>query len=370
MNNIPEENMRISIPTQIPKGIMNLGNTCFINSCLQILLQTTELSSNVWNKYPLEYSINSTSSNYKPENTLENKLWCAWNDWKRKMTDPSPEPIPHTIHIDFLSVIRVVAKEKGYTLFTEDSPNDISEFLFFFIEMIHNRCKIKRNATIQGNPKTDIDKLAIECYQMLQKSEYSEIMELFYGISISNLYNVDTTTSPPIAKKVSMKPESFFILNLQIHGKTVYDCFHHFIQPELLESAWKNDETGNMEIVHKQTTFWSFPKVFVLTLQRQITTNQGNQIFLSKNNDIIEFPLENLDLSKYVCGYHPEKYKYDLYAVGNHIGDVNGGHYTAFVKSVENQQWYHCNDHHIQMVVNPQEIITPMAYILFYRIQT
>lgn len=360
--NIPLEN---NIPISIPKGIMNLGNTCFINSCLQILLQTTELSSNVWNKYPLDYSSTST----KTEDTLENKLWCAWNDWKRKMTDPSPEPIAHTIHIDFLSVIRMVAKEKGYTLFTDDSPNDISEFLFFFIEMIHNRFKTKRTTMIHGTPKTDIDKLAIECYQMLQKSEYSEIMDIFYGISISNLYNVNTTSSPPIAKKVSMKPESFFILNLQIHGKTVYDCFDHFIQPELLESAWKNDNTGNMEIVHKQTTFWSFPKIFVLTLQRQITIQQGNQIFLSKNNDIIEFPLENLDLSKYVCGYHPEKYKYDLYAVGNHIGDVNGGHYTAFVKSVENRQWYHCNDHLIQNVVNPLEIITPMAYVLFYRIR-
>ena len=40
----------------------------------------------------------------------------------------------------------------------------------------------------------------------------------------------------------------------------------------------------------------------------------------SKITDLIDFPLENLDLSEYVKGYHSDSYKYDLYGVCNHVG--------------------------------------------------
>lgn len=344
--------------TNKPKSIPNLGNTCFINACLQILLQTPELSIENWKKQSIPAEIHTDS--------LENKLWIGWEHWKTKMISSSSEPDIHT-HIDFIHLIRNVAKEKGHTLFTDCSPNDISEFLLFFIETLHNNFKYKCNATINGEAQTEIDKMAIQCYQMLKNtyhSEYSEIMDIFYGVSISQLFSMN---SENISQKVSSKPESFFLLNLQIHGDSIYDSLNHYTHPEYMENAWKNEKTGNYESVWKQTTFWNFPKILAITLQRQQVKQEGNQWILSKNNEIISFPLENLDVSKYVSGYHPEKYKYDLYAIGNHIGDINGGHYTTFVKDISSQKWYHCNDDRIDWVENPEQMITPMAYILFYR---
>ena len=49
--------------------------------------------------------------------------------------------------------------------------------------------------------------------------------------------------------------------------------------------------------------------------------------------------MENLDLSPYVKGYNKETYKYDLYGVANHIGNVMGGHYFSYVKTKEGN-WY------------------------------
>jgi ubiquitin C-terminal hydrolase len=84
-----------------------------------------------------------------------------------------------------------------------------------------------------------------------------------------------------------------------------------------------------------------------------------------KLQNLIEFPLEDLDLSKYVSGYKAETYVYDLFGVCNHMGNVMGGHYTSFVKN-RNGQWKHYNDQIIEDAF-PNDIISPKAYCLFYR---
>jgi ubiquitin C-terminal hydrolase len=85
-----------------------------------------------------------------------------------------------------------------------------------------------------------------------------------------------------------------------------------------------------------------------------------------KNQILVTFPLEDLDLSKYVIGYKKESYVYDLYGICNHMGGTTGGHYTAFVKNAENK-WNHYNDRSVESVGNVKDIITPLAYCLFYR---
>ena len=85
-----------------------------------------------------------------------------------------------------------------------------------------------------------------------------------------------------------------------------------------------------------------------------------------KNQILVNFPLNNLNLSKYVIGYDKENYVYDLYGVCNHSGSVLGGHYTAFVKNANNK-WYHYNDTIVSEVSLETQIITPKAYCFFYR---
>jgi ubiquitin C-terminal hydrolase len=89
------------------------------------------------------------------------------------------------------------------------------------------------------------------------------------------------------------------------------------------------------------------------------TKNQKNQI-------LITFPLDNLDLSKYVIGYKKDSYVYELYGVCNHSGGVRGGHYTSYVKNA-NGKWYHFNDTSVSEI-GVESIISPKAYCLFYRI--
>ena len=107
------------------------------------------------------------------------------------------------------------------------------------------------------------------------------------------------------------------------------DCFSSFTEYETLEgdNAWYNEETDKKIPVKKRITFWSLPKILIITFKR--FSFDGKK----KRQDLVDYPLTDLNLSKFVSGYNAKQYVYDLYGVCNHSGNTQGGHYTAFVKT-------------------------------------
>lgn len=57
---------------------------------------------------------------------------------------------------------------------------------------------------------------------------------------------------------------------------------------------------------------------------------------------------------------------YDLYAVSNHYGSMNFGHYTAYVRNPFDKCWYDCDDSRVSEV-SPAHVVSEAAYVLFYR---
>jgi len=57
---------------------------------------------------------------------------------------------------------------------------------------------------------------------------------------------------------------------------------------------------------------------------------------------------------------------YDLYAVCNHMGSMNSGHYTAFCYNPSNGCWYAYNDNQVDLISENTHLITKAAYMLFY----
>jgi len=331
-------------------GLVNLGNTCFLNSCMQALSHTYELSEFLSSK--------KCESHLKPD-LPDSIITKEWNDLREIMWKNNGTVSPNR----YVYYVQQIAGSKGRDLFTGWAQNDMPEFLLFMIECIHNSVSRPISMKITGKIESSVDKIATECYKMLQTSyqkDYSEIMDLFYGIYISELMSMDEKRS------LSLKPEPFFILDLPIPKKnaSLIDCFDAFTQSEVMDgdNEWFNEDTGKREPVKKRITFWNFPKVLVLTLKR--FSHDGGR----KLQDHIDCPLENLDLSKYVSGYNPRKYVYDLYAVCNHSGGTLGGHYTAYVKTAD-KEWLHFNDVNVDKGISPTNIITPKAYCLFYRIK-
>jgi ubiquitin carboxyl-terminal hydrolase 8 len=329
-------------------GLGNLGNTCFINSCMQILSHTYELNSF------LDLETYKSKLNRKSDSTLliewDNLRKIMWND--NCIISPGK----------FIKTIQKVAQVKGLEMFTGYSQNDLPEFLLFLIDCFHTSLSREIKMTISGKPENDTDKIAIQCFEMIKNmysKEYSEVWNLFYAVHVSEITNLDTN------EKIKTTPEPYFMIDLPIpennKSPSLIECFNLYVEGETLtgDNKWFNEETKERINIRKKILFWSFPNILVIDFKRFNAQFQKNQI-------LITFPFDNLDLSEYVIGYKKESYKYELYGVCNHSGGVMGGHYTAYVKNA-NGKWYHFNDTSVSEVGVQESIISPKAYVLFYR---
>ena len=332
-------------------GLANLGNTCFLNACLQVMSHTYELAK-LLDSQKCKKLIKPDS----PDSTILNE----WSDLRKIMWSNNGVVSPNK----FVHTVQQISRLKNKDIFTGFAQNDMSEFLLFFMDCLHNSISRPIHMKINGTIENATDQIAVKSYEMLKtvyEREYSELMDMMYGIYVTNIRHITED------KIHSIHPEHFSILDLQLFNEhtaftTIEECFDHFTIEEILQgdNAWFNDATQTKETVKKNVSFWSLPQILVITLKRFLPDGQH------KINNLVQFPIENLDLNKYIIGYNKSSYLYDLYGVCNHMGGVHGGHYTAFVKNQDNV-WIHYNDTSVEIVNDPLQIITPMAYCLFYR---
>jgi ubiquitin carboxyl-terminal hydrolase 8 len=329
-------------------GLANLGNTCFLNSTVQVLSHTYELND----------FLNLKTYKKRLNNKYDSALLVEWDELREIMWTNNCIVSPNK----FVRTVQKLAKIKNMDMFTGFNQNDLPEFLIFIIDCFHNSLARQVNMTIEGEVKDERDQIAVKCFERIKQmfeKEYSEIWNIFYGIHVSQLEHAET------GEKLSMVPEPYFIINLPIPEKnkspTLLDCFDLYVEAELLDgdNSVLYEKTGEKVAAKKSLMFWSFPTILVIDIKRFNAMNRKNQI-------MVDFPLESLDLSKYVIGYNKDSYVYDLYGVCNHSGSVAGGHYTAFVKNANNK-WYHYNDTSVSEVALPHQIISPKAYCFFYR---
>ena len=327
-------------------GLANLGNTCFMNSTIQCLSHTYEFNDFLESKKYMKYK----------KDNVEANILVEWDKLRELMWSENCTISPG----GFLSNVHKLAKAKQKDIFTGFAQNDLPEFLLFLLDCFHEGIKRPVIMNINGKAENNKDELAIKCFTMMKnmyKNEYSEVIKMFYGIHVSQIFDLS-------GESLSINPEPFFMINLPLAVQkrtcNIYDYFDIYTQTERMDgdNKWQNDKTNEKQDVDKNIAFFSLPQILVLDLKR--FNHQAR-----KNNMLVNFPLTDLDLTKYVVGYDKDSYKYDLYGVCNHTGSSLGGHYTAFVKNA-NGKWYHFNDTRIAEVKD-SNIVTNRAYCLFYR---
>lgn len=325
-------------------GLANLGNTCYINSCMQILSHCDLL--------------NDLLSKINMNKLKDNNLIFEWKELNDLMWNKNCVIAPNK----FLKNVQITSKRYNMDLFTGFAQNDLHEFLIFLIDCFHNSIKRKVLISIEGNVENDRDKLAKDCYSVMKQmysESFSEFLSIFYGIHVTLIKSKDN-------KLLSHKPEPFSIIDLPIPETNdtsyILDCFDLYLKGEELngDNAWYDEKNNMKRDVIKSIGFWSLPDILILHLKRFNNMNR-------KINKTVVAPIKHLDLSKYVIGYNKESYEYEMFGVCNHSGGCLGGHYTANVKN-ENK-WYNFNDTSVTEI-SENSVVSAKSYCFFYKRST
>ena len=171
----------------------------------------------------------------------------------------------------------------------------------------------------------------------------------------------------------NLMPEKNFAKDLLIKSKeiTIYDCFEAFRTEEKLEkdNSWYCSKCKKNQEAFKKLEIYRAPNILIVQLKRFDCKTENvyeGLIKNKKNESLVNFPLTNLDISKFVVEENSRKdCVYDLCAISQHYGLLSSGHYTAFC--LNEGEWYNFDDEKVSKIGNIKNVVSKGAYILIFR---
>eukprot|EP00301_Raphidiophrys_heterophryoidea_P001346 c10654_g1_i2.p1 GENE.c10654_g1_i2~~c10654_g1_i2.p1 ORF type:complete len:624 (-),score=140.33 c10654_g1_i2:140-2011(-) len=187
-------------------------------------------------------------------------------------------------------------------------------------------------------------------------------VEIYSGMSlVLEMKSAGLLLSTEVLQSVNEIPGNF------LASTPLTDCIRNFETSEILagSNAWHCEKCNRSVEASKHIQLWRQPKILIFHLKRFSFSNG----FHNKIESYVDFPLTNLDLSSQ---FHETPSSgtpavYNLISVSNHLGTIDGGHYTAFVKHSKTGNWFCFDDSRCQSMLE-SEIVTESAYILLYRL--
>jgi ubiquitin carboxyl-terminal hydrolase 8 len=283
-------------------GLNNIGNTCYLNSALQLLINCTVLT-----KIILTTNFNNAKLNY-----IKNFFINYFN---------SEIPIcPNKL--------KIIVGQKS-NKFMSFAQQDSHEFLIYLLEILEEEFK---------NHFTN---------EEICKIKLKELISSLFDIGITSIIYSEETNEQ---SKTHINER---ILSLPIKkgdNITLNDCINDFLKVEKLDgdSKWFSQKNNKNVVAYKRLILKRLPKYLIIHLKRFSYFSSSN-----KNNKVVKCD------EKIII----EDRNYDLRGIVYHSGTANGGHYISVIKL--NGEWYLCNDGTITKLDNIENYLN-YGYIYLY----
>ena len=327
-------------------GLENLGNTCYMNSIVQCLSNTRELR---------ELFLTNRFKNFEKLDVPQFIMVSELNKLIRGLWFDNAIVSPK----GFFHYLQILSLKFGSGQFVGNNQNDSSELLIFILDTIHEGlCKpietpfLEQDTSKMSDIQSNIYNANKQWFN-IYKTGVSPILDMFYNqqhsiITCTNCGSVSNSYDPSI----------MITLPIPVSGNSlsIYDCFDTYTREEILDNSnkYKCDKCNTECNATKKLSICKTSKYLMISFKR--FQSDGNKL-----TNPIHYPIFDLNLEKY--SENNIRCKYNLYAISNHTGNTNGGHYFSYCKNGD--KWYEYNDR-VVMTMNNEQILTNGAYILFY----
>ncbi|EPQ54170.1 cysteine proteinase [Gloeophyllum trabeum ATCC 11539] len=336
---VPNDNDHVAlesteaVPSQGRRGLLNLGQTCFMNAVLQSFIHNPLLR-------------NYFLSDRHNHRLCKNKD-CTCCEMDRLYTEMFSEAsVPYGPASFLFTTWRASSELSGY------AQQDAHEFFISALNQIHSTSRGSTN---------------VSCICIVHSTFAGQLQS---EVKCDKCGNVTATIDPMLD------------ISLELKGKgggdsggddTLLGCLKKFTQPEKLGSKdYTCSRCGKAHDASRRLSVKKLPPVLGFQFKR-FEHKSGDKTSAQKIDARIRFPatLNMLPYTTLALGgkdrasrVGPEAmYEYDLFAVICHDGQIDNGHYYTYARCQD--EWYRFDDDKIS-ASSLNECLQSRAYMCFY----